>query len=64
MWMQLDQSRVTKTYIVTFLKRIAPAKYTSTEQEDWVGSRDVIRALPAPVISDGYIKFTTNVEAE
>ena len=34
--------------LVTFLKRIAPAKYTSTEQEDWVGS----------------IKFTTDVEAE
>ena len=64
MWMQLDHSRVTKTYLVTFLKRIAPAKYTRTEQEDWVGSRDVIRALPAPVISDRYIKFTTSVEAE
>ena len=42
--------------LVTFLKKVALTKYTSTEEEDWVGSRDVIKVLPTPVIGDRVCK--------
>ena len=50
--------------LVTFLKKVALTKYTSTEEEDWVGSRDVIKVLPTPVIGDRVIKFANDVESD
>ena len=50
--------------LVTFLKKVALTKHTSTEKEDWVGSRDVIKVLPTPVIGDRVIKFANDVESD
>lgn len=49
---------------VTFLKKITSTKYSTTEEEDWVGSNDVIRVLPEPTVGSRFVKFAEDVEAD
>ena len=48
---------------VTFLKKVTSSKNSTTE-EDWVIGSEVMRVLPKPIVSNRFVKFPEDVDAD